>query len=236
MAGVQAPGQVCPRSATLSGVAAARNGSIKAVIFDLGGVLLDWDPRYLYRKLFDDEEAMERFLGEVCTMEWHEANDRGVPFEVTCAQLAAEHPEHAEQIWAWGTRTEEMVGGPIGGTVEILRELVRDGSVRLFALTNMEAHTYPLRRERYEFLRWFEGTVVSSSEGVIKPDPEIYRVLLERYGLKPGATLMIDDNPRNVEAARSLGMATVLFTSPEALRAELAQAGVLAPRGPTAAG
>ncbi len=236
MAGVQAPGQVCPRSATLNGVTTARNGSIDAVIFDLGGVLLDWDPRYLYRKLFDDEEAMERFLGEVCTMEWHEANDRGVPFEVTCAQLAAEHPEHAEQIWAWGTRTEEMVGGPIGGTVEILRELVRDGSVRLFALTNMEAHTYPLRRERYEFLRWFEGTVVSSSEGVIKPDPEIYRVLLERYGLKPGATLMIDDNPRNVEAARSLGMATVLFTSPEALRAELAQAGVLAPRGPTAAG
>ena len=215
---------------------AAGNGSIKAVIFDLGGVLLDWNPRYLYRKMFDDEEAMERFLSEVCTMTWHEANDRGVPFEITCAQLAAEHPQHAEHIWAWGTRTEEMVGGPIGGTVEILRELVRDGSVRLFALTNMEAHTYPLRRERYEFLRWFEGTVVSSSEGVIKPDPEIYRVLLERYGLKPGATLMIDDNPRNVEAARSLGMATVLFTSPEALRAELAQAGVLAPRGPTAAG
>ena len=175
-------------------MAPARNGSIDAVIFDLGGVLLDWNPRYLYRKLFDDEEAMERFLGEVCTMEWHEANDRGVPFEVTCARLAAEHPEHAEHIWAWGTRTEEMVGGPIDGTVEILRELGREGSVRLFALTNMEAHTYPLRRERYDFLRWFEGTVVSSAEGVIKPDAEIFQRAAR--ALRPRAGLDADDRRR----------------------------------------
>ena len=229
--------QVCPRSATLNGVQPERNGSIDAVIFDLGGVLLDWNPRYLYRKLFDDEEAMERFLREVCTMQWHEANDRGVPFEVTCAQLAAEHPEHAEHIWAWGTRTEEMVGGPIEGTVAILRELIDGGAVRVFALTNMEAHTYPLRRERYEFLGWFEGTVVSSAEGVIKPDPRIFEVLLERFGLDAGSTLMIDDSARNVAAARELGMPTVLFESPEALRAQLEAAGVLAPRaGATASG
>jgi 2-haloacid dehalogenase len=213
----------------------ARNGSIKAVIFDLGGVLLDWNPRYLYRKMFDDEAAMERFLAEVCTMDWHEANDRGVSFEVTCAQLAAEHPEHAEHIWAWGTRTEEMMGGPIEGTVEVLRELIAAGSVRVFALTNMEAHTYPLRRERYDFLGWFEGTVVSSTEGVIKPDPRIFEVLLERYGLEAGSTLMIDDSARNIAAARALGMPTVLFQSPEALRAELEEAGVLAP-GSTASG
>jgi 2-haloacid dehalogenase len=129
-----------------------------------------------------------------------------------------------------------MVGGPIDGTVEILRELMASGAVRLFALTNMEAHTYPLRRERFEFLRWFEGTVVSSAEGVIKPDPRIYRVLLERYGLEPGATLMIDDNPLNVAAARALGMPAVRFESPEALRAELQQAGVLAPSAPSASG
>lgn len=206
---------------------ASRNGPISAVIFDLGGVLLDWDPRYLYRKLFDDDASMERFLREVCTMEWHEANDRGVPFEITCAALADEHPEHAEQIWAWGRRTEEMIGGPIDGTVAILRELRENGCVRLFALTNMEAHTYPLRRERYDFLRWFEGTVVSSAEGVIKPDPRIFQVLLERYSLRARSTLMIDDSARNVAAARALGMPTVLFRSPAQLRRMLQESGVL---------
>jgi 2-haloacid dehalogenase len=214
-----------------------RNGSVDAVVFDLGGVLLDWNPRYLYRKMFDDEAAMEHFLREVCTMEWHEANDRGVSFQVTCAQLAAEHPEHAEHIWAWGTRTEEMVGGPIAGTVEILRELLALHRVRVFALTNMESHTYPVRRESYDFLDWFEGTVVSSAEGVIKPDPRIFQLLLGRYGLEASSTLMIDDSARNIAAARALGMPTVLFESPEALRAELEAAGVLAPRsGPTRAG
>jgi 2-haloacid dehalogenase len=208
-------------------VTAASKGAIGAVIFDIGGVLLDWNPRYLYRRLMDDEEAMERFLREVCTMEWHEANDLGVPFEVTCAQLAAEHPEHTELIWAWGRRTEEMVGGPIDETVAILRELKEDGNVRLFALTNMEATTYPLRRERYEFLRWFDGTVVSSSEGVIKPDERIFRVLLERYGLTAASTLMVDDNPRNVAAAAALGMPTVLFESPGALRRTLEEHGLL---------
>jgi 2-haloacid dehalogenase len=209
-------------------VPTSRSGSIDAVIFDLGGVLLDWNPRYLYRQMFDDEDAMERFLRDVCTMEWHEANDRGVPFEVTCAQLAAEHPEHAEHIWAWGTRTEEMIGGPIDESVTILREL-KDRGVPVYALTNMEATTYPQRRERFDFMRWFDGTVVSSSEGVVKPDARIFRLLLDRYGLEAEATLMIDDNPRNVDAARTLGMPTVLFESPEGLRRVLVDAGLLAP-------
>jgi 2-haloacid dehalogenase len=212
-------------------VTTSRQGSIDAVIFDLGGVLLDWDPRYLYRQMFDDEDAMERFLRDVCTMEWHEANDRGVPFEITGARLAAEHPEHAEQIWAWGTRSEEMIGGPIDESVAILRELKGRG-VPVYALTNMEATTYPQRRERFDFLRWFDGTVVSSSEGVIKPDARIFRVLLDRYGLEAESTLMIDDNPRNVDAARALGMQTVLFESPEGLRRVLVDAGLLAPAAP----
>lgn len=204
-----------------------RDAAITAVIFDLGGVLLDWDPRYLYRKLFDDEQRMEHFLSHVCTMEWHEANDLGVPFEITCARLAAEHPEHAEHIWAWGQRTEEMVGGPIEGTVAILREL-KDRGVPVYALTNMETTTYPLRRERYDFLRWFDGTVVSSAEGIVKPDERIFRLLLERYGLDAASTLMIDDNPRNVAAAQAVGMPTVLFESAEALRRVLEELGVLA--------
>jgi 2-haloacid dehalogenase len=217
---------VCPRSATLNGVTSTTNGSIVAVIFDIGGVLLDWNPRYLYRKLMDDEAEMEHFLSEVCTMQWHEANDLGVPFEVTCAQLAEQYPQYTELIWAWGQRTEEMIGGPIEGTVEILREL-KDRGVRLYALTNMETHTYPVRRERFDFLRWFEGTVVSSDEGIVKPDPRIFELLLERYALNAGSTLLIDDNLRNVEAAEALGMPTVHFQSPEALREALEQAGLL---------
>jgi 2-haloacid dehalogenase len=199
---------------------------ITAVVFDLGGVLIDWNPRYLYRKLFDDEAAMERFLGEVCTPEWHEANDRGVPFERSAGELAAANPEHAELIWAWGSRSEEMVAGPIEASVAILADLLARG-IPLYALTNMEAETYPLRRERYEFLRWFDGTVVSSAEGIIKPDPEIFRRLLDRFGLVAEQTLMVDDSERNVSAARSVGMPAVQFRGAEQLRAWLADAGLL---------
>jgi 2-haloacid dehalogenase len=201
---------------------------IDAVVFDIGGVLLDWDPRHLYRKLFDDEADMDRFLSEVCTLDWHAAHDLGTPFEVSCAQLAAEHPEHADLIWAWGRRSEEMVAGPIDGTVEILRDLL-DRGVRCYALTNMEAETYPVRRERYDFLRWFDGTVVSASEGVAKPDAEIFRRLLARYGLTAGSTLLIDDSAANVGAARAFGMQAVRFQSPGQLRRWLQDAQVLAP-------
>ena len=193
---------------------------IEAVVFDIGGVLLGWDPRAVYRELFDDEAAMERFLTEVCTLEWHAQHDRGVPFAQSCAALAARHPEQAELIWAWGMRSEEMITGPIEGTVRILDELQAAG-VATYALTNMEAETYPQRRERYAFLRSFDGTVVSSQEGVIKPDPEIFHRLLQRYGLRADATLMIDDASRNVAAAHALGLDAIRFTSPEQLRAEL---------------
>ncbi|HEY6475059.1 MAG TPA: HAD family phosphatase [Polyangia bacterium] len=199
---------------------------ITAVVFDIGGVLLDWNPRHLYRKLFEDEDAMNRFLTEVCTMEWHMAHDLGTPFEVSCARLAAEHPEHAEMIWAWGRRSEEMVAGPIDGTVDILRALRRRG-IRCYALTNMEAETYPQRLERYEFLRWFDGTVVSAVEGVAKPDAEIFTRLLRRFGLTAETTLMVDDSASNVAAASALGMQAIRFESPAQLRRALEQAHVL---------
>lgn len=209
--------------------------AIEAVVFDIGGVLLDWNPRYLYRELFDDEEDMERFLGEVCTMDWHRANDLGVPYAESCAALAERYPEQADMIWAWGRGTEDMIGGPIGGTVEILRELLMAG-IPCYALTNMEAETYPLRRDRYDFMRSFAGTVVSSHEGVAKPDPQIFHRLLERFGLTAAAALLVDDSQVNVDAARGLGMQAIRFESPAQLRAYMERAGLLAPARPAATG
>ncbi|HET9103853.1 MAG TPA: HAD family phosphatase [Solirubrobacteraceae bacterium] len=200
---------------------------MRTVVFDLGGVLLDWNPRYLYRELFDDEQEMERFLAEVCTLDWHVANDLGGrPVRENCAELARRHPEHAEAIIAWGERSEDMVGGVIEGTVQILAEL-RDRGVPLYALTNMEAETFPQRRERFAFMRWFDGAVVSAWEGIVKPDPEIFRRLLSRFALDPATTVFIDDAQRNVDAAAELGLQAVRFEGPAALREWLVARGVL---------
>lgn len=197
---------------------------IEAAVFDIGGVLLDWDPRHLYRKLFSDQVAMERFLSEVCTLDWHAAHDRGRSARESCAELAARHPAQAELIMAWAQRSEEMVVGPIEGTVALLAEL-RAAGLPCYALTNMEAETYPLRRERWEFLRWFDGAVVSAHERVIKPDPEIFRRLLDRFALRAESTALIDDSPRNIETALGLGFRAVRFESPAQLRAWLVEAG-----------
>lgn len=204
--------------------------SIAAVVFDIGGVLLDWDPRHLYRKLFDDEEEMNRFLQEVCTLEWHDAHDRGKPADLSCAELAAAHPEQGELIWAWTRRSEEMIGGPIEDAVEVLRDLKAAG-VPCYALTNMEVWTYPQRVERFPFLRWFDGSVVSGYEGVAKPDVEIFELLLQRFELTAASTLLIDDSPRNVRAALSLGMQAVEFRSGAELRRLLEEAGLLSGAG-----
>jgi 2-haloacid dehalogenase len=201
---------------------AQQTSETDAVVFDLGGVLLDWNPRYLYRKLIDDEAELERFLGEICTMEWHTAHDLGVPVAESSARLAAAHPEYTELINAWGERSEEMIAGAIEGSVGILEELLQKG-VRCYALTNMERETYPLRLRRFPFMGWFAGTVVSSHEGVAKPDPEIFRRLLDRFGLEAARTIMIDDSPPNIDTAASLGMTAVRFTSPIALRAALSR-------------
>jgi 2-haloacid dehalogenase len=200
---------------------------IEAVVFDIGGVLLEWNPRNLYRKLFDDEREMERFLEEVCTLEWHDAHDRGKPFSESCAELAARHPAYADEIQAWGRRSEEMVGGPIGETVELLREL-KDAGVPCYALTNMEAETYPQRVERFEFMRWFDGALVSGFEGIAKPDAEVFQLLLRRFDLVRETTLLIDDSPRNVAAAISVGMQAVEFRCASQIRGVLQEAGLLA--------
>jgi 2-haloacid dehalogenase len=198
-----------------------------AVVFDLGGVLLDWDPRYLYRKLFDgDEAAMERFLAQVCTPRWHAAHDLGYSTLQACSELAERYPGQAELIRAWGQRSEEMVAGPIAGSVAILADLKQRG-VTCYALSNMEAETFPLRLRRFGFLRWFDGHVISGLEGMAKPDPRIYRLLLDRYQLSAGDTLFIDDAAENVAAARGVGMCAVRFESPQVLRAQLESKGLL---------
>ncbi len=199
---------------------------ITAVLWDIGGVLLDWDPRHLYRTVFADGVEMERFLGEVCTMEWHADHDRGVRFAESLPALAARHPEYRDEIAAWGERSEEMEAGEITGTVAILDELRATG-MPCFALTNMEHETYPRRVARYPFMNWFDGTVVSAHEGLAKPDPELYRVTFDRLGLDPATTLTIDDSAANIATASTLGLTTIRFESPEQLRRELEALGLL---------
>src|SRR5512137_566174 len=182
-------------------------------VFDLGGVLIDWNPRYLYRKLFaGDEAAMERFLATVCTPEWNERQDAGRPFAEAFDALMAEHADKRDLIEAWKVRFTEMIPGAIEGTVELLAEL-RTRDVPLYALSNWSAETFPTQRPRFAFLDWFRGIVLSGEERVIKPDPRIFRVLLDRYGIDPASAVFIDDNPRNAQSARALDMQVIDFQS-----------------------
>jgi 2-haloacid dehalogenase len=198
-----------------------------AVVFDLGGVLIDWDPRYLYRKLLADEAAVEEFLATVCTPEWNAEQDRGRPFAEAVAELVERHPAHAAAVAAYHERWTEMLGGEVPGTVAVLAEL-RAAGVPLYALSNWSAETFRLTRGRFPFLEWFDGLVVSGEEGVTKPDRRIYELLLERFGLSPAATVFVDDSPANVTAARDLGIDAVRFHDPGGLRRDLAARGLLA--------
>ena len=193
----------------------------KAVVFDLGGVLIDWDPRYLYRKLLADEPAVEEFLATVCTPEWNAEQDRGRPFAEGVAELVERFPVHAAAVTAYHERWPEMLAGDIGGTVELLAEL-RAAGVPVYALTNWSAETFGIARHRFEFLEWFDGVVVSGEERMIKPDPAIFQLLVDRFGLDPAATFYVDDSAANVAAASRLGFDTVQFTTPERLRQDLA--------------
>jgi 2-haloacid dehalogenase len=199
---------------------------VDAVVFDLGGVLIDWNPRHLYRQLFDDEDAMEHFLANICTLEWHVAHDLGHSTADSCAQLALEHPEHAPMIRAWAERGEDMIAGPIDRTVELLAEVKATG-MRCYVLSNMEPENYALRMQRFDFLDWFDGYVISGLEGLVKPDPRIFHRMLERFDLQPARTVFIDDNAVNVEAAAAIGINAILFESPTQLRAALQGVGLL---------
>jgi 2-haloacid dehalogenase len=199
----------------------------ETVVFDLGGVLIDWNPRYLYRQLFDgDEAAMEAFLAEVTTAEWNGQQDAGRTWAEAVAVLTREHPQHAGLIAAYADRWSETLGEAIHPTVEILDELRRAG-VRLFALSNWSAETFPMARPRYPFLEWFDGLVISGEVGIAKPDARLFQHLLETYELDPETTVFIDDAEANVRAAEDLGFHAIRFEGAPALRRRLAELGLL---------
>jgi 2-haloacid dehalogenase len=228
------PHAVChhPAAATLGHVTVQPS----AVIFDLGGVLIDWNPRYLYRKLFaGDDEAMEVFLAEVTSPAWNAEQDAGRTWREAVDALAAIHPDRRDLIEAYDERWAETLGGPIEGTVEILTEL-RAAGVRLAALSNWSAEKFPIARPRYPFLEWVETIVISGEVGIAKPDPRIFGHLLELTGLTARTTVFVDDVPANVDAAAALGMIALRFTDPATLRRDLTAlrllgAGVQRPSG-----
>ncbi|GLQ89438.1 HAD family hydrolase [Dyella flagellata] len=199
---------------------------IDTVVFDLGNVLIGWDPRRLYRQLIEDEAQMEWFLREVCSGEWNEQQDKGRPWVEGTALLRAQFPEYAELIDAYHLRWKETLLGPIEGSVALLAELKARG-VRLLALTNWSQETFPIARQLYPFLQWFEGIVVSGEERLLKPDRRIYQRLLQRYAVDPATALYIDDSQGNVAAAEALGLHGWWFREPAGLRVHLVELGLL---------
>jgi 2-haloacid dehalogenase len=199
---------------------------IKAAVFDIGGVLLDWDPRHLYRKLIADPDEMAAFLGGICTPRWHLAHDLGADTEQSCRDLGAAHPSLAEEIMAWSRRSEEMIAGQIDEGVDVLAELKASG-MQCLALSNMEADKFALRQARYPFFRDFDGCVISGIEGVAKPDRRIFEMLLSRFGLEPAATVFIDDTAANIAVARDLGLVAIHYSADGRLRHDLRRLGLL---------
>jgi 2-haloacid dehalogenase len=201
---------------------------IDAVVFDLGGVLIDWDPRYVYRSLFSDPLEMEKFLVTVCTADWHRTHDLGADIRRSCEELARRRPEYRDMIMAWAERGEEMAIGQFDDTVAVLGDLTASG-MPCYALSNMEPEAFRIRRSRFPFMDWFDAHVISGIEGVAKPDRRIFEILLRRHGLRPQATVFIDDQARNVSAARELGLQALNFSSAAQLRRDLSALGVAVP-------
>jgi 2-haloacid dehalogenase len=198
-----------------------------AIIFDVGEVLLHWDPRHLYRKLFNgDNQAMERFLAEIDFFGWNLEQDKGRPFAEGIEVLCQQFPHHCHLIRAYGERYEETILGPIQPSIEILREL-KEAGYPLYALSNWSAETYPKVRPKYMFFDWFDDILLSGQVNLAKPDERIYTLFLERIGRRADECVFIDDSQANVAVARRLGFKAIRFESPEQLRRALEQMGVL---------
>jgi 2-haloacid dehalogenase len=198
---------------------------IETVIFDLGGVLIDWNPRHLYRKLFkDDVEAMERFLMEVCSTEWNEKQDAGRSWDEAINEAILRHPTQEKLIKAYREKWHEMIPRALEKTVIILDEL-RTTGVKILALTNWSHDTFPIALERFKFLSWFDGVIVSGTEGLKKPDPAIFALLISRYKLDPSRAVFIDDSEKNVASAHAAGLLALRFTDSQKLRSDLINLG-----------
>lgn len=196
---------------------------ITTIIFDLGAVLIDWNPRYMYRTIFSDEAEMEKFLEEITTSDWNEEQDAGRLLSEGTEILVQKFPEHETNIRAFYGRWEEMLGEAFHDTVEIFKRLKESGKYKIYALTNWSAETFPVAFERFGFLKWFDGIVVSGAEKMRKPTPEFYHILLDRYSIKPQEALFIDDNYRNILAAEKIGINCIHFTSAAQLENALEQ-------------
>jgi 2-haloacid dehalogenase/putative hydrolase of the HAD superfamily len=196
------------------------------VVWDVGNVIVRWDPRTLYSKIFPDPAERDRFLGEVCTMAWHGPTDCGVSFEANCAALAARHPEHAEAIWAWKDRWWEMFSGPIAETEAAIQALAEKG-VRQYALSNMSHETVAGTFAMSPAFGRLNGRLISGEVGVMKPDPAIFRLACARFGFAAPDAIFVDDSARNVAAAKALGFRTHHFTDPAELRPALEAVGLL---------
>lgn len=197
------------------------------VIFDLGGVLVDWNPDYVYKTIFNNEKEMHAFYDEVCTSEWNEEQDAGRSLAEATEILVGKFPAQEANIRAYYGRWKEMLKGPISGTVDIFRELKDLGNIRLYALTNWSAETFPVALQRFDFFHWFDGRLVSGEEKMRKPFPEIYELLVSRFNIDPLKAVYIDDKVPNLFVPEKLGMHAIHFTSPEELRKELEEIQVL---------
>jgi len=191
------------------------------VVFDLGGVLIDWDPRYLYWKILASEQEVDWFLSDICPPEWNVRQDAGRSIADANAERIAVHPDHADLIRAFYGRWDEMLNGAIAGTVDILHALNANGTP-LYLLSNFSAEKFPRAREIFDFFHVFEDIVISGRERMIKPDAAIFHRLTNRNGLEPSRCLFIDDMPANVAGAKAAGMQSIQFTTPARLREDLA--------------
>ena len=201
---------------------------IKNIIFDLGGVLIDWNPDYVFLKLFKgDKLKLQEFYKKVCTFEWNENQDAGYPLDKATEDRIKIFPEYEDQIRMYYGKWEEMIGGEIKEVVTILKNLVRENNFCVLALTNWSAETFPIALKKFDFLHLFEGIVVSGTEKTRKPFSDIYEIILNRYNLIASESIFIDDNIRNIKAANKFGIKTIHFKNPLQLKSDLKISGIL---------